>query len=259
MEQPTNQPTVWQLVISHPVCETTMLHTYLNNKCAKWLCSEHEADEQINRTHTHFMLVDYKHSKVALTKEINKYWKGSDNFGILTRWPGNDTSPPAPYDEYILGKYIGKGRENAFSDRGASNGYTTEYLTKLIAGYEGDREITNDSEAVKESSGTVKERVTTKIQYKLKVESPAQQKIRKNDQVANVIKRIREREHQVDRVLETYEIRNIIREMLVEFHEVVGVYKAIDIYDSVMMRMEKYSHRWDKMFDDILEKRKPRL
>lgn len=261
VEKPTNQPdqpTVWQLVISHSYEDVKVLVPYLESKCERFVASEHEADEDISRTHVHFSLVNYKHSKVALTKEINKYWRGSDNFGILTSRPEGKGA----YSEYHLGKYVGKGREDAFSNRGYAFGYTPGTVQEYVIGYNRDREAYNSQEIVEESDTTKRTttRVISKIQYKLKVESPAQQKLRKNDQVKLIIQRMRERANAKGypglAYLSAGEVRDIIRELITEWQEVVGIYSAVELYDTVMMRTNP--GRWNTMFDNILAKREPR-
>lgn len=242
---------VWQLVINHPYEETKVLHNYLSSKCDKWLCSEHEADDEINRTHVHYMLVNYKHSKVALTKEINKTWKGSDNFGILTSRPKGE----GPYAEYPLGKYVGKGRDDGFDSRGSSYGYSREDITKFVKGYEGDRETSVSGSNDEKTFKTYKERVITRIQYKLKAENPQQAKIRKSDFVKECISVLRERYPQ--KIYEPRDVFIVIREKLNERCETIGDYKVLDYYDTIN-RMETPG-RWVDNMLGLLEKRKPRV
>lgn len=257
-DQPTNQPTVWQLVISHPYEDVKKINDYLSKKCDRFVCSEHEADGEINRTHVHYSLVNYKHTKVSLTKEINKYWQGSDNFGILTARPGTGES----YCEHMLAKYISKGRINAFHDRGHSFGYELGVLRQYIEDYNGDRTAyASQGFPSKGISATgARGGVSSKIQYKLKVESPAQQKLRKNDHIKMIIKRMREYANEKGypsiEYISTPDVRDIIRKQITEWEDVVGIYTAIDYYDTVMMRTNPGV--WNTMFDNILEKRKCR-
>lgn len=225
------------------------MHEYLTSKCDKWLCSQHDADEEINRTHTHFMLVNYKHTKVALTKEINKTWKGSDNFGILTTRPEG----LGPYAEYPLGKYIGKGREDAFERNGHSVGYTGEYVTKFVKGYKGDREVEDDRSGSDGSSKKIKERVINKIQYKLKLESPAEQKVRKSEFVKMCITKLKEKFP--EKTYDPRDVMMVIREQLIELHWTVGDYTVLDYYDTIN-RMETPG-RWLDSMMGLLQKRKP--
>lgn len=258
-DQPTNQPTVWQLVISHSYDDAKKINEYLSKKCDRFLCSEHEADDEINRTHVHYMLVNYKHTKVSLTKEINKYWQGSDNFGILTARPGTGDV----YDETLLAQYISKGREDAFYVRGYSSGFQLERLCDFVKNYSRDRETFKTQRVYQNGvsqDGTNRGGVSAKIQYKLKVESPAQQKLRKNDHIKMIIKRMREFANEKGypsiEYISTPDVRDIIRKQITEWEDVVGIYTAIDYYDTVMMRTNPGV--WNTMFDNILEKRKCR-
>lgn len=253
VEQPTNpdnQPTVWQLVVSHPWGDARALTEYLNVKCDRWLASEHEADEEINRTHVHFSLVNYKHTKVSLTKEINKYWHGSDNFGILTMRPKG----AGRYDETLLAQYVSKGREDAFSHRGYSYGYTPEQLGKFIDGYHGNQSIVYSKGALNQDDTNTKERVITKIQYKLKVESPAQQKVRKHDFVKMCIKTLKEKFP--EKIYDPRDVFIVIRQHLIELNWTVGNYTVMEYYDTIN-RIETPG-RWIDEMMGLLEKRKPR-
>ena len=252
MEQPTNQPpttpVVWQLIISHPYTNTEVIHDYLTKNTDRWLCSQHDADEEINRTHTHFMLVNYKYTKVSLTKEINKTWKGSDNFGILTTRPEGK----GPYDEYHVGKYISKGREHAFTDNGHSHGIANNILQTYIDNYFADREskeATTPDDNVSKKPGCIQ-----KIQYKLKYESPAQKKIRKNDFVKECLQVLKEK--YPNRNYTDSDALDIVRCKLNEYNEVFGIYTAIDYYDTMMARVAPGKFLAQCL--QILEKRKCR-
>lgn len=247
VDQPTNQPTpvVWQLVAFRPIAELDQLFSYLNINCKRYVAQQHSADEQINRTHCHISIVDFKYTKVSLAKHCNKIGlEGSSDYGILTVDPDNKK----PYSEEGLSVYVIKGLDAPATQY---SGYTYDVIETFRNKWVNHKEIG--------ISGQTSSKVRTLVQFKLKVESPAEQKIRKNDQVKLIMKRVREREQANDRMLTDSEIRDIIREFLCEWNEVVGIYKAIDLYDTVIMRLDKrYSQKWDAMFDNILEKRKCR-
>lgn len=243
--QPTNHPVVWQLVVARPIAELGMLENYLNISCDRYIGQQHDADEEVSRTHTHYSLVNYKYTKQSLSKQLNKLgFVGSDNFGILTVWP----KKKIPYDEGKLSVYVIKGLNAPDTHY---HGYTTSDIESYRNQWINHKEIT-------EPRDTDQTKKRTLVQYKLTYESPAQQKLRKSDQVKNIEKRIRELEIEKQRPLVSSEIRDIIRRMLVEWDETIGIYKVLDIYDTVLMRREN-PVSWNQMFDDLLEKRKCRL
>jgi len=109
--QPTNQPTttpvIWQLVIHYEIKSLEFLWAYLQKHTEGYLASQHDADDEIPRTHTHVMLRNVKVSKQALTKFLNgNDIKGSANFGILTVYPKTKEL----YNEDRLGVYVLKSK-----------------------------------------------------------------------------------------------------------------------------------------------------
>jgi len=116
MEAPANQQpptnsdtTIWQLVIHREISQLDFLWPYLKTYTQAYLANQHDADEEINRTHTHVMIRDISISKQSLSKFINKNdIRGSDNFGILTVYKASG-KPAVPYEEDKLGPYVIKG------------------------------------------------------------------------------------------------------------------------------------------------------
>jgi len=244
--QPTNHPVVWQLVIARPIAELLQVENYLKPNCDKYVGQQHDADEEVNRTHTHYSLVNYRYTKQALSKQLNKLgFIGSDNFGILTVWP----KEKIPYDEVKLAEYVIKGLN---APDAHYSGYSPERIESFRNNWINHKEIGKDGQ----TNTNTKKR--TLVQYKLTYESPSQQKLRKSDQVKNIEKRISELETEKQRPLVSSEIRDIIRRMLVEWDETIGIYKVLDIYDTILMRRQN-PVTWNQMFDDLLEKRKCRV
>jgi len=124
----TNQPPtsrIWQLVVHRPIKELEELNVYLKGHCSKYIAKQHDADEEISRTHVHYSLKDINISKQALTKFLNKLEiTGSDNFGILTVHSKTKT----PYKENLLDEYVMKGS----IDNAVWHGVETEYLQTAV-------------------------------------------------------------------------------------------------------------------------------
>lgn len=248
--QPTNLPIVWQLVVARQFSELSSLCEYLKAKCTRSLGREHEADPEgtpngINRTHCHFMLLDYKHTKQALSKFLNSIGLvGSDNFGILTLWP----EKKEPYDEHILNRYILKGIPYDAS-RTHYEGYEETYIRTTIDDFHNNRE-----------EPTARKKVKSLIQYKIKVENPKEAKIRKADFVKECIKRLKDgkSEEQYKYILsDDAKVFNTIGNLLDEYNEVIGNYKVLDYYDTIIRQEGR--GKWLDAMMGLLEKRKPRV
>lgn len=240
-EQPTNL--VWQLVIHRPISELLWLEQYLKDKCDRYLGGEHTPDSGCNRIHCHYSLINYKHTKQALQKFLNsKGIIGSDNFGLLTVW-NEGPNNKKPYDEHKLNQYITKGDDKVELK---FHGYTDDIIRNYRTNYNTDQENFRNQ---------LQSKTVTKIQYKLKIENPKEAKIRKNDFLKELHKRIVEKYPDViqrdeDNILEE------IRLLHCEYHEVIGEYKSLDLYDTYIMR--NHPRRWIDSMKGLLEKRKPR-
>lgn len=87
-----------------------------------------------------------------------------------------------------------------------------------------------------------------KVQYKLKSESPKEAKLRKNEFVKMCIQRMKERS-----VIDSMKILDIIIEVAKEYNEVVGVYKILEYYDTIILREQP--GKFKDMVAKVLEKR----
>lgn len=117
--QPTNQ--VWQLVVHRPMLELDFLVRYLEDNCTKFIGNQHDADEDVNRTHCHFMLVNLNVSDESLRKCLKKNGIfGSDNYGLLKKCFKKKTD----YNEELLAVYVLKGATEC-----TQRGYDHEQLT----------------------------------------------------------------------------------------------------------------------------------
>lgn len=250
--QPTNlpeQPTIWQLVVARPIEEIKSIIDYIEQNTERYLAQQHDADETIKRTHTHVMLVNYKYSKTALEKCLNKNGIiGSDNYGLMKKC----VETKKDYDERILSRYILKGGKYARTTI-RSRGYEDSYFGAIENEYVTNGQDNRDG-GENENTRPARKRL---IQYKLVQENPKEAKIRKNDFVNEVRKRLRERYPDAQRPPGDCDIMLAIREVANEYHEVIGEYKVLDYYDTIVMR--DYQGRWLTQMLGLLEKRKPRV
>lgn len=247
-EQPT-KPKVWQLIVARPIEEIKCIIDYVELNCERFLAQQHDADEEINRTHTHVSLVNFRYTKTSLENCLKKYGiEGSNNYGILRKCEETKKD----YDERILARYILKGGKYARTTI-RCRGYESDFIGTLEREYHTYGKD-NQVRGTDENTGTTRKRL---IQYKLVAENPEKRKIRKNDFVNEVRKRLRERFPDARNPPDDATIMLAISEVANEYAEVMGEYTALDYYDTIVMR--DYKNRWLTQMLGLLEKRKPRV
>lgn len=257
--QPTNQQpkdVVWQLVVARPRNELESLVVYLKSKCTRLLGMQHDADPEgtpngINRTHCHFQITNYKHTKQALSKFLNSIdIEGSDNFGILTKCPKTKTD----YDEHILNRYILKGLQY---DPAITiwQGYDEAYIQSSINDYH--THVRDKATGL----GVAKDKKRTLIQYQLKVETPKERKARISDLLQAMKDKLKSQYDTKEKY--AYALQNdvlvfqVIADVLDEHNEKIGNYKVLDFYDTIMRQEAR--GKWIESMVGLLEKRKPRV
>jgi len=133
----TNQSSnqiVHQLILNQPIDGLVeWLHAYLDAHTSSWLARQHPADEQIKRTHTHYMIVSPTVHKNSFTKHLNKHQvHGSNMFGYLTV----TEKSKKPYTEDLLARYILKGQPIGTEDMPImSNNITEAQIKQWISAY----------------------------------------------------------------------------------------------------------------------------
>lgn len=101
--------------------------TWLTSRgCERWLVGQHDSDDEVKRSHTHFMLVRLKTTEQAVRNKFASL--GARGSGMITFMWKTQRPPRVLYDEKILGTYISKGRREIIVD---SMGYTEGQLLEL--------------------------------------------------------------------------------------------------------------------------------
>jgi len=93
------------LIIRLPAAELTEVIKYVNTKTLKYLCGQHEPDDEDKLIHCHFMLCDLQISNEALRKTLVKH----DISGAKYSWLMTRIKNKGLYDYNHLGTYIMKG------------------------------------------------------------------------------------------------------------------------------------------------------
>lgn len=188
---------------------------------------EHESDEEVSRTHIHFLLkgcsVTKQTLKNHLPKELNM--TRSDYVHSTTYLDNKGDEHPID-DKFII--YMSKGR----LDPVFLKGFTKEDCDSYKAQWK-------DYKNEKHPKGSMLHYVTVK-------QNPTEVRKRKSDLIMLMIKQCaNDYSHE--------NVRNAIKKVLIDANEIIGVYKVIDYYDTIMMRHN--ANRFDNMFDNIISRR----
>lgn len=194
---------MWQVIIHRPYSDISGL---LWDKWSdKQLICQHEADENIPRTHCHIALIDVKVGAEAIRKMVTERgFGGRGQYGIHTV----AKESKQPYDLEKLAVYMIKGdvgviKRSSYDERQHRN-WAAQWVHKITE-------------------------LTTKG-GKLVRESPAEKKIPTKFELVNLMRaRIN------SNVTDTTEIITEIRKVLVEHKIIIGAWKVMDYYDAFMM------------------------
>lgn len=169
------------------------------------LICQHEADEEIKRTHCHIMLDGIKVGVEAIGKYIrNSGLGGRGNYGIHTV----TQKTKQPYDRDKLAPYMTKGDVGSIRKSSYENS-----LHNLWAGNWVDHTATK----LKLEGGKLVRETPEKIKPPTKFE------------ILNLVR------SRVTDGGDTYAIVSEIRKVLVEHKILIGAWKVLDYYDSYMM------------------------
>lgn len=205
------------------------------DKCQRCICYEHEADEEIRQTHVHMILEGSTVQDEALKRSSKLSGKGNE-FWSWKQYDGSRT--------FVT--YMTKGK----------------YAPKFLKNYS-PAEV---EEARKAWSEPTARHSTKSRQTSLEENSP-KTKLTKHGIIARVVQAILT----TDNVLEANEARRaavltdisderllkVIRHVLIEEKQVLGLYKVMDLYDAFVMYYQKEKFLQNCLV--VLEKRKPRV
>jgi len=172
---------------------------------------EHEADEEINRTHIHC----YADNPQVSTDTMKNWVKKALNVSSFIK---TDWSFPEAQDVGFI-TYMSKGHLNPLFVKGIESDEISALRDKWV-----------DQPKIK-----------GKTQYVLKVENPQQQKMRQAEMVAEIRRRLEETPEMRGSDKAEHVVR-IIQDVVVKQNQTVcGRYKIRDYYDTVMMLENDYS------------------
>lgn len=190
----------------------------LSDACDVCVVFEHEADETVSRTHIHAYVENPKVSTDTMKNWVKKTL-------AVTAFPKTDWTFVGATDRGFI-TYLTKGKLTPCSVKGISK----EEIDTLKAAWV-------DQPPAK-----------GKIQYKLKIENPQEQKMRQAEMVAEIRRRIHTDAPADDMGYHNpRHVLNIIIAVVVKQNNTVcGRYKIRDYYDTVMM-LENSSHHANAM------------
>lgn len=211
----------WSVRITRTYEELKPWIQNLSDKCEKLIVYQHDADEDVSRTHCHLMIIGYTTSdetmKMQLTKILGQRPEKTD-------WAWD----PSVRSEDDSISYMSKKDLQPMYNKGYEDSYVVERSTKYVP----------KSEYVK-SSG--------KTQYKVIAEKPEVSKKRQNDLLDEMIQKYRENYPMDEYVcknppFKSNEVVKIIIDTLNQHRVIFGRYKVRDYYDTIMSRL------WPNLF-----------
>lgn len=94
------------LIVRKPFSELTEFCVWVKSHTHRCVVGQHDADEEINQTHCHFMIHGLDVTKEGLRKELKKYiTDGRKEYALMEK----TEVQRLPYDEWILAVYVLKG------------------------------------------------------------------------------------------------------------------------------------------------------
>lgn len=221
--------TDWAIRITRSYDELDGWVQHLADKCERAIAYEHEADEEVSRTHVHLVIIGYSTSDETMKAQIRKHFN-TKTFP-KTDWVFDNELR----DERKAITYASKKDLQAKFNKG----YEATFVAECSAEY------LPPDEYAKKGRG--------KTQYKVIAEKPEVSKKRQNDLLDEMIKRYKSG-YPMDKYLEdcTYPFKasfvvNVILEVLNEHRVIFGRYKVRDYFDTICARM------WTSRFQNIME------
>lgn len=202
---------------------------YIANNSEELVAVEHEADDEVSRTHIHMYVKGVTVTKQTLINQIKKAIPGitKSDFVHTTTYKDRETSESKPIDKGLI-TYISKGSLEPSRLHNITIEEYNELKSKWV-NYENKNYGKND----------IKRYVTVK-------ENPKEKRLRKQDLVQQMIKKCnKDFQHNV--------VRDAIKKVIKDNGEILSVYKLTEYYDTIMLQCN--DERFDKMFDDIIQKR----
>ena len=118
----------WHLIVRKPFQELREFADWIQQHTRKFVIGQHDADEDINQTHCHFMINGCDTTLEGLRKELKKTVKeGRKEYAIMTK----TETTRVPYDEWMLAVYVLKGD----IDNHKLTNYTHEQVLDIVSAW----------------------------------------------------------------------------------------------------------------------------
>lgn len=219
--------------VSLPYNDMSGVITVWANACARVAVFEHEADEEVNTTHIHMIMIDCKYATAeALKRDFYKLIDTDRKGNELWAW--SHKKHPNPDIKFL--KYMSKGHLRPVFVKDISPAEIEEHRALWVE----EKRITPDA-----TSATPVKKLT-KYEVIMKVKNYFDEKAQK-DLFGNILP------YEVD----DESILACIRRVLLDNFQPLGLYKVMDIYDGYVMVSNKTKFIHNCL--NVLEKRKPRV
>jgi hypothetical protein len=107
--EPSKEHVTWHLIVRKPFQELREFADWVQVHTRMFVVGQHDADEEVNTTHCHFMINGCDVTKEGLRKELKKYiTDGRKEYALMEK----SEKARLPYDEWHLAVYVLKGDMN---------------------------------------------------------------------------------------------------------------------------------------------------
>lgn len=197
----------WQFRLSRPWAECHEPLKKLIEGCDGFVAYEHTHDNEVSRTHIHGVIVGCKWGEDTIrTKYLRKICPDKSDNMLSRTYKDKATGQRLPINDKSF-VYMSKGQYFMLQ-----KGFNDDFLEACRAAWV--------PPASKKVTKTVLEKQAT---------------VKKIDMLKEMIELVGDRHYDTEHVLKC------IREVLIKYDQVVGMYKLMDFHDSIMWREEKSS------------------
>lgn len=227
--------------VSLPYYDVSGVIELWSQSCDSMAVYEHEADEEVNTTHVHLIMLNSKYKTPERLKQIFRLYVNDDRNGN-DLWAWTHKNYPNPDMNFIT--YMSKGNLRPVFLKNISPAEVEELRNKWVApiakGVKSSQSSLVDENDVKKST---KFQVVEKVVNLILAKSPL----------------LITEEQRRDYLLEVCDevVLKAIRNVLIAEHQALGLYKVIDIYDTFVMYHQKNKFLSNCL--NVLQKRLPRV
>jgi len=122
-------PEVLHVIVRRPYADVSGLYQWLSEFSNSSLIGQHDADEEIENTHCHIQLKNFKKTIQSIRDHLKIAGLGGrGNYNILTE----TQKEKKPYDEHLLNIYILKGLHITYKSSSYSSDEIIAYIEKWV-------------------------------------------------------------------------------------------------------------------------------